>query len=226
MRSLIYRKTKAQLTGIVRVDLEPATHSGTVGSDTQLSQRCHRIQAKIGSIGLQNDVPVAIVAAIIICHNTGNLECVFILHGRLFRFLRCYMTGGIGVEYEILFQGVATQLQTGRQHDGMRSLINRKTKAQLTGIIRGNLEPATHSSTVGSDTQLSQGCHRIQSEVGSIGLQNDIPIAVGTAIIICHNICDLECRRILHRRFCRFTHRYTAIGMGAEHKVFLQCILS
>ena len=52
MRSLIYRKTKAQLAGIICVDLEPATYSRAIGSDAQISQGCQRIQAKIGAIGL------------------------------------------------------------------------------------------------------------------------------------------------------------------------------
>ena len=76
----------------------------------------------------------------------------------------------IGAEHEILSQGVATQLQTGRQPDRVCIFIYRKTEFQLAWMIRGDLEPAAHSRTIGSNAQISQGCHRIQAKIGAIGL--------------------------------------------------------
>ena len=76
----------------------------------------------------------------------------------------------IGAEHKILFQGVFAQLQTGGQHHRMRTFIYVNIKFQLAGLICVDLEPATHSGTVGGDAQRSQRCYRIQTKSGAVCL--------------------------------------------------------
>ena len=198
MLSLIGCQGKCQLTGIIGGNLEPAVCYSTVNGNTRLIQGCHCRQVEFRIIGIQNDIPVT--ATEVVGTDAGNAQRSNIIR----------IAGSMGIEHILGCQNKIAQHHTGRQNNLMFLFTGCQREFQSTG---GLLEPTGCRLAVDGHTGSSQRGNFRQIEFCIIGLQNNVPV-------IAAEVIGTDAGNI------NSCGSYTAIGIGVEHIVLSQNIIT